>query len=176
MQPSLTDTLEQLTTLFSSDPRCQAMFLWGSMGAGTSDAYSDVDVAVIISDEAFETVKTEIRDLFRSIFGNIVAWIAEGETAESVNYAFLYHADSHLLLYDFSLATQSWFIRRGLLPREKLLFSKGDTSAPLGTPGPLIHSEPVAENSPCFQIGRPSGSHPELLGLYVPERQIRPAQ
>ena len=124
MHPVLLETLNQLKEKFEADPRCTAMFLWGSLGAGTADEYSDVDIAVVIQDDTYLEMKAEFPAICKRIFGEIIGWIPEGETTGLVNFAFLFRADQEVLLYDLIVASQSWLTQRGLLPGERFLFDK----------------------------------------------------
>ncbi len=46
--------LEQLVARFSADPMTVGLVLMGSQGAGTADAGSDIDVMVVLSEDALE--------------------------------------------------------------------------------------------------------------------------
>ncbi len=108
MHPGLLDSLERLKAHFAEDCRCLGMYSWGSFGTSHADAYSDIDVAVVIVDDAYRDVKRELPGICEDIFGNLVAWLPEGESDNLVNYAFLFPYRDDLLLYDLKLVTASW--------------------------------------------------------------------
>ena len=125
MDPRLTSSLARLADRFREDPRCLGMFLWGSMGQGNEDAHSDVDVALVIRDEAYGAVRDELRAICEEICGPIAVWLPEGESAEACNYAFLFEAGDDLLLYDFTVMSGSELARRRSSPGRILFDAAG---------------------------------------------------
>jgi hypothetical protein len=107
MNPVLQRTAEGLEEHFRSDHRCLGIYLWGSAGRGTADVYSDLDLAVVVRDDAFAAVKADLRSTCERLCGKIQGWLPEGERDQFGNYAFLFEAQSHLLLCDLSLMTAS---------------------------------------------------------------------
>ena len=63
--------LRRFTTACQDDARIRAAFLGGSHGAGTADAYSDLDLYVIIADESYDQFFTD-RDRFLGQLGEPV--------------------------------------------------------------------------------------------------------
>jgi predicted nucleotidyltransferase len=63
--------LEQLRTRLQSDDRVAALFLGGSHAAGAADEYSDLDLYLITTDEAYESLRSERQALMHSL-GEIV--------------------------------------------------------------------------------------------------------
>jgi predicted nucleotidyltransferase len=57
-----TDLIKRATTLLRSDERVVAAWLAGSLGRGDADAYSDIDLWVVVRDEAMETVRDGRRE------------------------------------------------------------------------------------------------------------------
>ncbi len=52
-----TDLIRQATSLLHADERVLAAWLGGSLGRGDADAYSDIDLWVVVRDEAIEAVR-----------------------------------------------------------------------------------------------------------------------
>jgi hypothetical protein len=107
MHPLLEQTAAKIEQFFRKDDRCLGLFLWGSAGRGTDDAYSDLDLGIVVRDEAFAAVKGELRSICEEICGGTHGWLPEGERDQFGNYAFLFEAEGCLLLCDFSLMTAS---------------------------------------------------------------------
>ncbi len=103
----LSVSLARLQAHFDADPRCVAMYLWGSLGSGAADAFSDVDAAIVVHDPHFSAVKAELRGLCESLCGPLLVWLPEGEKAASVNFAFLFNDHDKVLLYDFYVSSLS---------------------------------------------------------------------
>ena len=104
IDPVLTTSLARLEAHFLADDRCLAMYLWGSLGAGTADEFSDVDVAIVVRDEAYAAVRAELRGICERLCGPVLVWLPEGEKAQSGNVAFLYEESGKVLLYDCFLS------------------------------------------------------------------------
>ncbi len=142
MNPILLDSLKRIEDQFRTDERCVGIFLSGSLGKGTADAYSDVDVVVIIRDEDYAAVTQELRDLCATRCGKILVWLPEGESADACNYAFLFEGEADLLLYDLTLLTATAFSTRRMHPdrilfdRTGLLQTASRENAPSSTPFP----------------------------------------
>lgn len=58
--------LDRLSTALESDPRVVAAWLWGSFGRGEEDAWSDLDVWIVLRDEAYSPA---LRHGFPAILG-----------------------------------------------------------------------------------------------------------
>jgi predicted nucleotidyltransferase len=142
MHPRLEETIEQVEQHFCADPRCLGIYLWGSAGKGTADQYSDVDIALVVRDEAFEAVKGELRSICERLCGHVEVWLPEGEQERFCNYAFLFHAGSDLLLYDFSVMTEGFLRERGGSRLDRILHD------PRGLLGAAKTDRPVQRYSP----------------------------
>ena len=105
IHPGLRESLDRIEAYFQADRRCAAMYLWGSLGSGAADSYSDVDVAVVVDDLEYEAVKSELRSICEKLCGPVLAWLPEGERPQSCSFAFLFACDDAVLLYDFYLSS-----------------------------------------------------------------------
>jgi hypothetical protein len=124
MQPSLYKVLETAERHSRADDRCLGLYLFGSSGRGTDDAYSDLDLAIVVRDDAYEPIKREFRATCERICGPIQVWLPEGERDQFCNFAFLFEAGGHLLLCDFSLLTASFLAQRRGKPEDRILFDR----------------------------------------------------
>jgi predicted nucleotidyltransferase len=124
MHPLLHRTLEDVERHFRADDRCLGLYLFGSAGRGTDDAYSDLDLAIVVRDEAYGAMTRELRAVCERICGPLQVWLPEGEREQFCNYAFLFGADGHLLLGDFSLLTGSFLAQRRGKPEDRILFDR----------------------------------------------------
>lgn len=124
MHPFLKRTIERIEQQFRADDRCLGIYLWGSAGKGAEDEYSDVDIAVVVRDEAYPTVKDELQSLCERLCGKIHAWLPEGEQDQFCNFAFLFEAGSELLLYDLSLMTGTFLQTRRSGRLDRILFDR----------------------------------------------------
>ena len=122
--PVLLESLERLRTRFEADDRCVGMYLWGSMSSGTADDWSDVDVAAVLRDDAYESVKAEMQSICNTDCGPVVVWLPEGETAEFVNDAFLFQVNDRLHLYDFMIMSASYMKRTPWVRPQHIYFDK----------------------------------------------------
>jgi predicted nucleotidyltransferase len=113
--------LGELEAHFRGDERCLGMYLLGSIGKGTEDELSDVDVAVVVRDEAYPAVTAELRPVCERLAGPIAAWLPEGESPGFCNYAFLFEAGSDVLLCDAEIISERVFRERRLRP-DRILF------------------------------------------------------
>ena len=101
----LSASLARLEAHFKADTRCTAMYLWGSLGVGAADAFSDVDVAIVVVDRHYEAVRAELRGLCEALCGPLLVWLPEGEKPLSCNFAFLFADVGKVLLYDCYLSS-----------------------------------------------------------------------
>ncbi len=111
MHPLLEQTAAKLEEHFRADDRCLAIYLWGSAGRGTDDLSSDLDLGIVVRDEEFNAVKTELRPICERICGKIQGWLPEGERDQFGNYAFLFEAEGHLLLCDLTLMSAAFLTK-----------------------------------------------------------------
>jgi predicted nucleotidyltransferase len=108
MNPSLEAAQKKLEQHFRADRRCVGIYLWGSAARGTADAHSDLDLALVVRDNEFAAVKSELRATCERLCGKIQGWLPEGERDQSVNFAFLFEAEDRLLLCDLTLITAAF--------------------------------------------------------------------
>jgi hypothetical protein len=139
IHPILTESLKRLEEHYAKDERCVGMYLWGSLGNDTADPWSDVDASIVIRDEDFAAVKVECRAVCEALCGPIVAWLPEGESADSVNFAFLFDAEQRLHLYDFSVVNASHVKKTPWLRPQKIFFD------PTGLLAEAAQREPAAQ-------------------------------
>jgi hypothetical protein len=141
MHPLLHKTLENAERHFRADDRCLGLYLFGSSGKGTDDAYSDLDLAIVVRGEAYEAMKREFRQTCERICGPVQVWLPEGEQDQFCNYAFLFPAGEQLLLCDFSLLTGSFLAQRRGKPEDRILFDReGALAAVRGEASPAPFS------------------------------------
>ncbi len=69
-----TELIDKLAALFSTDERILACWLRGSFGAGTTDRYSDIDMAAAVEDEQFHHAFQRARELACGAGDCVVAW------------------------------------------------------------------------------------------------------
>jgi hypothetical protein len=125
MHPHLRATIDRFTAHFAADGRCVGLHLKGSGGSGTDDAYSDVDLEMVVEDAHYGAVAAELRPLCERVCGRIALWFPEGVRPESCNYAFLFEHAGEQFLYDFALATRSAVAADGRRPGRILLDREG---------------------------------------------------
>ena len=135
MYPVLIQSLERLQEHFRTDERCLGMYLWGSLGRGNADRYSDVDVALVVRDEEYAAVTEELRDVCEHLCGEILVWLPEGEREGFCNYAFLFSAGDRLLLYDFQILADRVFTGEQRRPGRILLDRAGALQEAMGEHG-----------------------------------------
>ena len=111
MHPLLHQTATNLEQHFRADARCLGIYLWGSAGRGTDDLYSDLDLGIVVRDEEFDAVRAELRSTCERICGKIQGWLPEGERDQFGNYAFLFEADTHLLLCDLTVMSAAFLAK-----------------------------------------------------------------
>jgi predicted nucleotidyltransferase len=124
MRPYLKQTIHRLEEQFRADPRCLGIYLWGSAGKGTADAFSDVDIAIVVRDEDFAAIKRELPSICERLCGPIAVWLPEGASEQACNFAFLFEADSALLLYDFTVVTRKFLTESKRLRLDRILFDR----------------------------------------------------
>ena len=108
MHAYLQETVERLTAHFAAQPWCVGVYLAGSGGAGTDDAWSDVDLDVVVEDGIYDEVVAGLRPLCERECGHIQVWLPEGERPGAFcNYAFLFEHAGEQFLYDLAVQTQS---------------------------------------------------------------------
>lgn len=123
MHPALLESLSRLEAHFRQDERCLGFYLLGSIGRGETDAYSDIDAAVVVPDEHYAAVQQELRPLCERLCGPVVVWLPEGESAGFCNYAFLFESGEELLLCDLEIVAEGVFTRNRMSP-DRILFDR----------------------------------------------------
>ncbi len=79
--------LEAIVTYYTNDPRILALIVFGSLGRGNWDPYSDLDLDVIIADDVNIHVIHELELLFKSftdIDEHVALIIPDGEDAGDI--------------------------------------------------------------------------------------------
>jgi len=104
--------LQRMRRRFEADGRCQAMCLWGSAASGAADEHSDLDVSVVLADEAYDPFVAGLKSLCEEVCGPIEAWLPEGQATGFCNWAFLYRDGDDVLLVDLLTVSASEFERR----------------------------------------------------------------
>lgn len=131
MHPKLLEGLDRARRVCQDDKRCLAMFLWGSAGKSAADEFSDIDVAVVVRDDDYQTLKKDVPAMCEHTFGQLVAWIPEGEQAEHVNYAFLFREGDELLLCDLMVVSEKWITANRGWVSDQILFDRDGLLAKL---------------------------------------------
>jgi hypothetical protein len=147
MHPTLLKSLQNLQDHYAKDERCLGMFLKGSIGAGTTDEWSDVDLDAVFRDEDYAAARDEVRAVCESLCGPILVWLPEGESDDSVNYAFLFEDGGRTHLYDFAVASAGHVKRASWLRPQRILFDRTGLLAeaarraptPTFNPADLLH-------------------------------------
>jgi hypothetical protein len=130
IHPVLTQSLQRLRDLFAVDDRCVTLCLAGSLDTGAADEWSDVDLVAAIRDEDYAQVKDEMRSICDAQCGPILLWLLEGESRESVNFAFLFEVGDRVHLYDFSIFTVTAFKAAKWFRPRSVLFDKAHLTTP----------------------------------------------
>ncbi len=147
MHPHLLQSLQRLQDHYAQDQRCLGAFLSGSIGAGTTDDWSDVDLDAVFRDEDYAAVKAECRAVCEALCGPILVWLPEGEGEHGVNFAFLYEAEGRTHLYDFTICDETFLKQATWLRPQHILFDKAGLLAeaskrpatPTFKPADLLH-------------------------------------
>jgi predicted nucleotidyltransferase len=66
--------INRLTGAFAKDERILACWLRGSFAAGTTDKYSDIDMAISVKDEQFHQAFEAAQEITKSAGEKLVAW------------------------------------------------------------------------------------------------------
>lgn len=127
--------LRALEEEFRRDPRCAGIYLWGSAGRGEEDAWSDLDLAVVVREGDYEAVREEARGTCERLCGRIVGWLPEGEAPGFCNFACLIEAGENVLLCDLLLLTARELARRRIRPG-RILFDPEGSLREAGQQGP----------------------------------------
>ena len=128
---------------FRADARCLGIYLHGSIGRGETDAYSDVDVTVVVSDESYEAIRDELRPLCERICGPVAVWLPEGERRYFCNYAFLYESGDDLLLWDLEVVAAGLFEQEKMRPDRVLYDPTGILGEQARQPKPAADVTPA---------------------------------
>jgi hypothetical protein len=105
------DWLTNARPIFESDRRVLAVWLVGSLGRGSEDAFSDVDAVCVLPDEVAGTAYTSRSDLDR--FGTVTLVNPAGQNAPAGGNSVgaLYDIGGLPLCVDFHIWPQSWATR-----------------------------------------------------------------
>jgi predicted nucleotidyltransferase len=79
--------LRSIVAYYESDPRILAVAIFGSLGRGTWDCYSDLDLDVVIADGVQIDVDAELRQLtasFASVSESVVLIVPDGDDAGDI--------------------------------------------------------------------------------------------
>ena len=96
-----------LREFWENDSRSVAFAMNGSGGRSADDEWSDADVLLVVRDEAFSSVRADIRGLMERLCGQIKIWLPDGESDRCVNYAFLFEKDGEQFLMDHAVFCDS---------------------------------------------------------------------
>ena len=124
MHPYFTQCLNKLTDHWEKDPRALAFAMSGSGGRGVDDEWSDLDVILVTSDDAYASICREMKELMGSVCGDIYIWLPEGETEKSVNYAFIFDKDGEQFLFDHAVICESLIKKTGKIEAGVVFFDK----------------------------------------------------
>lgn len=140
--------LQKITSLLESDSRVGAAWLFGSLGRGDADALSDLDLCVVVSDDAIQSVVAERRQYVTRVGEPVL--ILEAPQNAPVGGAYLmaaYDAPAGPHIVDWYWQPRSSAF---IPPQTQLLFDRvglaaGD--APMsfvgGRPDPVLESQPI---------------------------------
>ena len=124
MHPYYTQCVNLLTEHWEKDPRALAFAMNGSGGRGGDDEWSDLDVILAVSDDAYAAICAEMKELMGRVCGDIYLWLPEGETDKSVNYAFIIEHDGEQFLFDHSVLCESLIKETGNMEAGVVFFDK----------------------------------------------------
>jgi predicted nucleotidyltransferase len=111
--PSHKNTLDRFITICRADPRVLAAALYGSHARGAADEWSDLDIGVVVADEAYDD------------------FLAGRE-------AFLRQLGEPLFIEDFDIPDIAFFILADGTEGEMSIDRVGDFTAPFGLWRPLL--------------------------------------
>ncbi len=136
-------TLEAVTHLLQNDERCVAAWLFGSVGRGTDDELSDLDIWIVVRDADCPAIVAERRAFVSQIAPPI--HIQEAPQNAPKNGGFLltlYAGEAGLQHIDWYWQPQS----SAQIPEQvRLLFDRANL--PYSGLPPLIYSSPAPQNS-----------------------------
>jgi predicted nucleotidyltransferase len=123
-----TSLIGKITTALQADARIGSAWLVGSLGRGNGDAFSDVDVMVVVPDDAFDTV-------FKAYAANLSA-IAPTVLINPLFGRVLNVVTDDWSRFDLTLMRPAEFAARA--PAwAKPLFNRGDDKPPPAAPAPV---------------------------------------
>src|ERR1700759_5641219 len=76
--------LDAITRILSADARIQSAWLTGSLGKGGGDAFSDVDVTVVVPDTAFDAALAAYSGDLSAIANVVCINIVHGRVLNSI--------------------------------------------------------------------------------------------
>jgi len=152
LRPELTRGLERLLETLRGYDACLGIYLWGAHSTNTADEFSDLDVAVVVRDSDYESVKSNLRSCCDSCFGTTVGWLPEGERDGIVNYAFLFESGHELLLADLLLLSEGLYRGNPTATTNCILFDRAGFLLKLAHPAtPTQKALPAKQLEQCQQ-------------------------
>jgi len=123
---SQAELINKLAALFSADERLLACWLIGSFAAGTTDEYSDIDMALAVDDEQFHHAFQHARNLACGAGKCLVAW----DSPKDVNGAGFtaFYSDCNFL--DVKVYRASRLEHLDMRDPVRILFDRGDLIHP----------------------------------------------
>lgn len=131
MDPRLRDVLDGTLVLFERDPRVLAAYMTGSVGTEKEDDFSDVDLALLIRPEDYESFDRDLQSMFERVGVSPVLWWPERINCETLrNYAVLFERGDELVQYDITIEVAPKGERRKVLA-DQVLFDKSGVLEPV---------------------------------------------
>ncbi len=139
-QQERAELLQRITATLQDDPRIVAAWLTGSLGAGSADALSDIDIWAAVADPACGEV-CAARQAYSAQVGIPVLILDGAQNAPAGGAALLalYPATLGVLQVDWYWVPQS---RAQLPPNAQVLFTRA--TIPLAPPAPLLEGAALA--------------------------------
>ncbi len=139
--------LQQAQTMLLADQRIVAAWLFGSVGRRTSDAFSDLDVWVVVKDDYIETISAERQSYAAQLDRPVLLLESPGNAPAGGAYLMaLYPGQAGVHQVDWYWQRQS----DASLPRHAVLLfdregiprdTRQEQLDPAGTPAPLTRQE-----------------------------------
>lgn len=121
-------------------------WIFGSVGRGGSDEYSDIDAVFLVEESAFSALDRKREALLRSVCDEVLLEYAEGFNGEAIkNYGFLLQLNDRIFQYDLFLLNRARLddyickLHYTDLREEQVLFDRGGAVRKLIG---LAHGEP----------------------------------
>jgi predicted nucleotidyltransferase len=143
--------LQQAQAVLLADQRIVAAWLFGSVGRRTSDAFSDLDVSVVVKDDYIETISAERQSYAAQLDRPVLLLESPGNAPAGGAYLMaLYPGQAGVHQVDWYWQRQS----DASLPRHAVLLfdregiprdTRQEQLDPAGTPAPLTRQERVKQ-------------------------------